>query len=414
MTPERASFTMLFAMIERKNTLSALAPRATAALMLAACGLAPAFAASDPVQRPSLYSATARMRAVPLPLPRPPELEEEDAQQAGAEDGAQNHGQAVASLPSNPPSLYTTAAPPNPQQAYAVEPPPVAARSFVLPPPLPESPHTLEANRAPPGNLPAACASLVQQNIMVAAAAPPIGGGKGACAVPSPVQLSAVRLEDGTTVTLQPAATLRCDAAVAVTQWVREDLSRAAMELGGRLDTVKVAASYDCRSRNRIAGAKISDHGMGIAMDVGGVVLDDKRVYEVKGNGLPMALQASMKASACSRFTTVLGPGSDGYHEDHVHVDLAQRYLNIRLCRWEIRPTSIALPRSLPGAGASVAVASAPASPQATAEAVVSAQAGTATFQTGEEAMVEEDVPLPLPRPPIAANGRQPARRTGG
>jgi hypothetical protein len=34
---------------------------------------------------------------------------------------------------------------------------------------------------------------------------------------------------------------------------------------------------------------------------------------------------------------TVLGPGSDGYHEDHVHVDLAERRNDYRLCEWDVR-----------------------------------------------------------------------------
>jgi hypothetical protein len=43
-----------------------------------------------------------------------------------------------------------------------------------------------------------------------------------------------------------------------------------------------------------------------------------------------------MRRSACARFTTVLGPGSDGYHENHFHVDLAQRRGDYRLCQWNL------------------------------------------------------------------------------
>jgi hypothetical protein len=34
---------------------------------------------------------------------------------------------------------------------------------------------------------------------------------------------------------------------------------------------------------------------------------------------------------------TVLGPGSDGFHENHVHVDLAERRGNYRICEWDVR-----------------------------------------------------------------------------
>ncbi|WP_051357214.1 extensin family protein [Azorhizobium doebereinerae] len=398
-------------MIERHSAAPRLAARAAAILLLGTCG--PALAASEPAQRSALVSPSApaaapRARAVPMPLPRPAELDAEDVEQASAEASADPHGEApegpaapvvAAPLPKTPPSLYTPR-----QAALAPQADPPGPSRTVIPPPAAVAPeHSAAANEAPRGKLPAACAALVQSQIIVASPAPAIGARPG-CSLPTPVELSGVRMDDGTTVALSPAAILRCDAVVAVAQWVREDLSRAAADLGSRLDTVKVAASYDCRPRNRVAGAKMSDHGQGIAMDVGGVVLEDKRVFQVKDNGLPMALQASMKASFCSRFTTVLGPGSDGYHEDHVHIDLAQRYLNIRLCRWEIRPTTIAVARAAYGV-------------PAPAPAVAAPSTSAAAPPQGVEAEAEDEdvVPLPLPRPPVAANARGAGKpRSGG
>jgi hypothetical protein len=32
----------------------------------------------------------------------------------------------------------------------------------------------------------------------------------------------------------------------------------------------------------------------------------------------------------------VLGPGSDGYHEDHIHLDLMQRHNNYKICEWNV------------------------------------------------------------------------------
>jgi Extensin-like protein C-terminus len=40
--------------------------------------------------------------------------------------------------------------------------------------------------------------------------------------------------------------------------------------------------------------------------------------------------------SVCARFTTVLGPGSDWYHEDHIHLDLAERRGGYRICQWNV------------------------------------------------------------------------------
>ena len=40
--------------------------------------------------------------------------------------------------------------------------------------------------------------------------------------------------------------------------------------------------------------------------------------------------------AACARFTTVLGPGSDGYHNEHIHLDLAERSHGYRICQWNV------------------------------------------------------------------------------
>ena len=43
-------------------------------------------------------------------------------------------------------------------------------------------------------------------------------------------------------------------------------------------------------------------------------------------NGLAQnAFLKEVRKAACGPFTTVLGPGSDPYHSDHFHLDLAQR-----------------------------------------------------------------------------------------
>ena len=32
----------------------------------------------------------------------------------------------------------------------------------------------------------------------------------------------------------------------------------------------------------------------------------------------------------------MLGPGSDWYHEDHIHLDLSERRNNYRICQWNV------------------------------------------------------------------------------
>jgi hypothetical protein len=60
---------------------------------------------------------------------------------------------------------------------------------------------------------------------------------------------------------------------------------------------------------------------------------------------VPRELRESVLHSVCARFATVLGPGSDGYHEDHIHLDLMERRSNYKICQWNVWDS---LPRIAP------------------------------------------------------------------
>jgi len=124
------------------------------------------------------------------------------------------------------------------------------------------------------------------------------------------------------------------------------------LELGSSLKAVENLASFDCRGRNRIAGARLSEHGKANALDIRSVKLVDGRVIQLTPTTVPRVFRERIRESACTRFMTVLGPGSDGYHEEHVHVDLAERHGDYRICHWEIREpppvADIPLPRPRP------------------------------------------------------------------
>ena len=47
-------------------------------------------------------------------------------------------------------------------------------------------------------------------------------------------------------------------------------------------------------------------------------------------------VRESVLHSVCARFSTVLGPGSDWYHEDHIHLDLMERRNNYKICQWNV------------------------------------------------------------------------------
>jgi hypothetical protein len=94
---------------------------------------------------------------------------------------------------------------------------------------------------------------------------------------------------------------------------------------------------FECRGRNRVLGAKLSEHGKGNAIDVRSFTLAGGRSIGLTDVAVSKGLRAALRASACARFTTVLGPGSDGHHEGHIHLDLAERRNGYRICQWDVR-----------------------------------------------------------------------------
>jgi hypothetical protein len=165
---------------------------------------------------------------------------------------------------------------------------------------------------------------------------PPVNGA-GECGIADPVRLEAVILADKTQVAVNPPAVLRCAMATAVAQWIREGMAPVVARLGSPLRGIENYDSYDCRGRNRVFGAKMSEHGRGNALDIKGVKLASGAIAHLTDPHVTKAVRNDLRAGACGRFMTVLGPGSDGYHENHIHVDLAQRRSDFRLCQWDVR-----------------------------------------------------------------------------
>lgn len=143
------------------------------------------------------------------------------------------------------------------------------------------------------------------------------------CGLAEPVRVTMV-----SDVALNPAATISCETADALKQWIETGMRPA---FGQReVVELRIAGSYTCRTRNNQKGAKISEHGRGKAIDIGGFVLSDGTTWTVTSN-YNSTIRKAQKA-ACGIFGTTLGPGSDGFHEDHLHFDIA-RYNSGPYCR---------------------------------------------------------------------------------
>lgn len=143
---------------------------------------------------------------------------------------------------------------------------------------------------------------------------PPIRSAIKGCNVPDAVLVSQV-----SGVVLNPPATINCEEARALSVWVTNGLQPA---FNNQILALNVVDSYACRPRNNVRGNPVSVHGLGQAIDISGFVTKTGRTYTVAQN-YNAQIRAAQKAG-CGTFHTILGPGSDGYHENHIHFDVAK------------------------------------------------------------------------------------------
>lgn len=249
--------------------------------------------------RPQRPHKAARRSAVPLPKPRPAEA---------------------------PPA---TEAPP------AAETQPPAASVQSTKPTETVKPADAAKPAEPAAPQLSACRQALTEEVAIAPSIPDIHGA-GGCGGEDLVRLEAIVLPDKRKVAVKPAAILRCKMASAVADWVRTDIAPLTQSLGGGISNLDNFDSFECRGRNRVAGAQISEHGRANALDVRAFGLANGQSISLTDRSVPRDLRETVLHSVCARFSTVLGPGSDWYHEDHVHLDLMERRNNYRICQWNV------------------------------------------------------------------------------
>jgi hypothetical protein len=123
--------------------------------------------------------------------------------------------------------------------------------------------------------------------------------------------------------------TIDCPMIPALEAWLNEIVQPdAEARFGQKVATLNVFGAYSCRSIDNMAGERLSEHAFGNAIDVSGFTLADGRTLEFvrdwkKGDTQEAAFLHEAHAGACRYFTTVLGPGADMFHYNHIHLDLA-------------------------------------------------------------------------------------------
>lgn len=302
--------------IDRARRCLPLLPGLMLALL---CGLAP-----DPSEgrerartRPKPAAAAEKPVSAPLPPQRPSALRPPPLRPATARPAIV------------PPARADQAVKPVARAAAASE--PARAGDAAGSPADPAGPFPMGS----PASLPSAClADFAESGAEILPN--PADTGSGDCEVEEPVTFRAIRTADGT-VTLDNAVTLRCGFALEVVRWVREDLVAIAATDGRKLSKLVSTGGHACRGRNRVAGAKLSEHATGNALDLGQLLMQDGRAVPLYDREpATRALRESVRRSACARFTTVLGPGADASHQDHLHVDLRQRGGGYKMCQWTV------------------------------------------------------------------------------
>jgi hypothetical protein len=209
-------------------------------------------------------------------------------------------------------------------RAVADEPP--------LPPPRPPELGASEkapAEPSPPapigGAAPACLAKLTADGASAEAATAPPASAEG-CGIDAPVRLSSI-MADGGAVSLPDHPLVTCEFAAVLADYVRLIVAPLGQStLHAKVAAIETGRGYDCRTQDRIAGAKISAHAKGLAVDFVAITLADKRriLVERQTGADEASYFRAIRTAACGWFTTVLGPGADAFHANNMHLDIEQ------------------------------------------------------------------------------------------
>lgn len=154
----------------------------------------------------------------------------------------------------------------------------------------------------------------------------------GQCGAARPLKVTALADD----LTLAPPVTLVCEAAESLARWATEAQAAAERDLGQPLKGLTIGTSYECRGQNHDPDAKLSEHSFANGVDVMGFTFANRPALSVLAapEGTPEAnFLAAVRGRACTFFRTVLGPGSDAAHANHLHLDERQRNAGHRLCQ---------------------------------------------------------------------------------
>ncbi|CEJ11420.1 hypothetical protein BN1110_01710 [bacterium YEK0313] len=239
------------------------------------------------------------MPAPPLPVPRPAEA------------------------PPRPAAAET-----RPPESQAPETPPTPGTAAPTPTARPAEPTTPETQ--PAAAEAEACFGRLR-TLGLHFSSEPAPAAPAGCGIALPVRLESLDLGAGDRLELPDRPLVACAFAETFALFARDLVAPLARSRFDRpLRRLGTGPGFECRPRNRAAGARLSAHGRGIAIDIAWFGLADNGrvvVASVATDAEKRFLDAVRRA-ACGWFTTVLGPGSNAAHADHLHLDREPRGRN--------------------------------------------------------------------------------------
>lgn len=120
-----------------------------------------------------------------------------------------------------------------------------------------------------------------------------------------------------------------CATALRMAMWERHGLQPAAQDIfGTSITVIRQLGSYNCRPIRTTQGTaqRWSTHATADAIDISGFDLADGRrirlLQDWEGNGPEARFLRLARDSACTWFSTTLGPDYNALHADHFHLQV--------------------------------------------------------------------------------------------
>jgi hypothetical protein len=134
----------------------------------------------------------------------------------------------------------------------------------------------------------------------------------------------------GEVVNLPDRPLLNCEFASVLADYVRLIVVPLGQPMVHAVVTgIETGPGYQCRTQDRIQGAKISAHAKGLAVDFVAIALSDKRRVVIERQAGPTK---RLTFAQCGR--PLVGPGADAFHANNMHLDIEPHgaSANYRIC----------------------------------------------------------------------------------